>query len=73
MVESRQVSGFMMMVNTQTFPVIFHLLPNLTVIELVKFCRLNKRCNKIMQEIVNFKVLFQTKGLKLKLAQEYVL
>ena len=69
MVESRRASGFEKIVTEQKLMTVIVLLPFLKIIELVRFCRLNKACYYLMKAIVNFKVLFKSQGLNLTTTQ----
>ena len=65
MVESIKASGFEKIVTENKLMTVIVLLPFLKIRELIRFCRLNKACYKIMTKIVNFQVLFKTQGLNL--------
>ena len=59
MVESRQEIWFETMVKEYKLMTAIVLLPYFDPWELVKFCQLNKACFHIMQNVVNFQVLFE--------------
>ena len=49
------------------------LLPFLKLSELTRFCQLNKECCRIIKEIVNFQILFQTWGVNLPPVQAWAI
>ena len=63
MVESKPQSSFESLVNERRLLTVIVLIPYLRVSELVRFFRLNKACYHLMQEVVNYRVLFDNWGL----------
>ena len=69
MVLSKPACGFEKMVKDYPLMTSFELLPFIGPYELVYLCRLNKASYKIMKSVVNFKLLFEKQGIKLKPAE----